>query len=176
MAIRQGSHGVYDTRYHQAPKYRKWVLQGAIGECVRELFGEIAAHHGFEMEEVGVDKDQVQASWTASRQKSVVSVLESRHANTRRLAQSRTAHKYTKPRGIGITLTRSIPISCASWRSVARITCGRQTSPTSRWRVCGLRYTASIPMRLIRVATCRRPIAWPSLRKRFRSICAPANG
>jgi putative transposase len=61
MAIRRGSHGVYDTRYHVvwAPKYRKWVLQGAIRERVRELLCEIAAHHGFEMEELEVDKDQV---------------------------------------------------------------------------------------------------------------------
>ena len=61
MAIRRGSHGVDDTRYHLvwAPKYRKWVLQGAIRERVRELLSEIAAHHGFEMEALEVDKDHV---------------------------------------------------------------------------------------------------------------------
>ena len=61
MAIRRGSHCVYDTRYHLvwAPKYRKWVLQGAIRERVRELLSEIAAHHGFEMEALEVDKDHV---------------------------------------------------------------------------------------------------------------------
>ena len=61
MAIRRGSHCVYDTRYHLvwAPKYRKWVLQGAIRERVRELLSEIAVHHGFEMEELEVDKDHV---------------------------------------------------------------------------------------------------------------------
>ena len=61
MAIRRGSHCVYDTRYHLvwAPKYRKWVLRGAIRERVRELFCESAAHHGFEMEELEVDKDHV---------------------------------------------------------------------------------------------------------------------
>ncbi|MDE3039388.1 MAG: transposase, partial [Nitrospirota bacterium] len=39
MAIRRASHCVYDTRYHLvwAPKYRKWVLQGAIRQRVREL-------------------------------------------------------------------------------------------------------------------------------------------
>ncbi|RPH78559.1 MAG: IS200/IS605 family transposase, partial [Nitrospiraceae bacterium] len=42
-----------------APKYRKWVLQGAGRERVRELFLEIAEHHGFEIEELEVDKDQV---------------------------------------------------------------------------------------------------------------------
>ena len=61
MAIRRASHCVYDTRYHLvwAPKYRKWVLQGAVRERVRELFLEIAAHHGFEIEELEVDKDHV---------------------------------------------------------------------------------------------------------------------
>ena len=61
MAIRRGSHCVYDTRYHLvwAPKYRKWVLEGAIRERVRELLSEIAAHHGFEMEALEVDKDHV---------------------------------------------------------------------------------------------------------------------
>lgn len=61
MAIRRGSHCVYDTRYHLvwAPKYRQWVLQGAIRERVRELFCEIAIHRGFEMEALEVDKDHV---------------------------------------------------------------------------------------------------------------------
>ena len=44
---------------------------------------------------------RVMAACTVSRQKSVVSVLESRHASPRRLAQSRPANKYTKPRAIG---------------------------------------------------------------------------
>jgi putative transposase len=62
MAIRRASHGVYDTRYHLvwASKYRKWVLQGAVRERMRELFLERAAHHGFEIEELEVDKDHVQ--------------------------------------------------------------------------------------------------------------------
>jgi putative transposase len=61
MAIRRASHCVYDTRYHLvwALKYRKWVLQGAVRERVRELFLEIAAHHGFEIEELEVDTDHV---------------------------------------------------------------------------------------------------------------------
>ena len=42
-----------------APKYRKWVLQGAIRQRVKELFQEIAGHHGFEIEELEVDKDHV---------------------------------------------------------------------------------------------------------------------
>ena len=61
MAIRRASHGGYDTSYHLvwAPKYRKWVLQGAVRERVRELFLEIAEHHGFEIEELEVAKAQV---------------------------------------------------------------------------------------------------------------------
>lgn len=52
---------MYDTRYHLvwAPKYRKWVLQGAIRQRVKELFQKIAGHHGFEIDEMEVDKDHV---------------------------------------------------------------------------------------------------------------------
>jgi putative transposase len=61
MGVKRASHCVYDTRYHLvwAPKYRKWVLQGAIRQRVKELFQEIARHHGFEIEELEVDKDHV---------------------------------------------------------------------------------------------------------------------
>lgn len=61
MAVKRASHCVDDTRYHLvwAPKYRKWVLQGAIRQRVAELFPEIAAHHGFEIEELEVDNDHV---------------------------------------------------------------------------------------------------------------------
>ena len=61
MTIRRASHCGCDTRYYLvwAPKYRKWVLQGAVRESVQELFLEIAAHHGFEMKELEVEKDDV---------------------------------------------------------------------------------------------------------------------
>jgi putative transposase len=61
MAIRRASHCVYGTRSRLvwAPKYRKWVLHGAIRQRVRELFCEIAGHHGFEIEELDVDRDHV---------------------------------------------------------------------------------------------------------------------
>jgi hypothetical protein len=63
LAVKRASHCVYDTRYHLvwAPKYRKWVLQGAIRQRVKELFQEIAEHHGFAIEELEVDKDHVAA-------------------------------------------------------------------------------------------------------------------
>lgn len=57
----RSSHCVYDTKYHVvwAPKYRKWILQGEVRERVRELFQEIAGHHGFELAELEVDKNHV---------------------------------------------------------------------------------------------------------------------
>ncbi len=59
MVTKRASHCVYDTKYHLvwAPKYRKWVLQGEIQQRVRVLFQEIIEHHGFEIEEMEVDKD-----------------------------------------------------------------------------------------------------------------------
>jgi len=61
MAIRRASHCGCDTRYYLvwAPKYCKWVLQGAVREGVQELFLERAEHHGFEIEELEVEKDDV---------------------------------------------------------------------------------------------------------------------
>ena len=61
MSYKRGSHCVYDTKYHLvwAPKYRKWVLQGEVRRRVRKLFDEIAGHHGFEIEEMEVDKDHI---------------------------------------------------------------------------------------------------------------------
>jgi putative transposase len=54
MAIRRAGHCVYDLRYHLVwtPTYRKWVLQGAVGELlkavsakeIREEFPEVRTH------------------------------------------------------------------------------------------------------------------------------------
>ncbi len=61
MVLQRASHAVYDTNYHivWAPKYRKWILKDAIRDRVRELFREIADHHGFEIEEMEVAVDHV---------------------------------------------------------------------------------------------------------------------
>jgi len=61
MAIRKTAHAVYDTKYHLvwAPKYRKWIKRGDIRDRVKEVFGEIAEHHGFEIQEVRVAPDHV---------------------------------------------------------------------------------------------------------------------
>ncbi len=61
MALRRSSYNVYDTQYHLvwAPKYRKKILTGAVGERIRELFLEIAASYGIEIEELELREDHV---------------------------------------------------------------------------------------------------------------------
>jgi putative transposase len=61
MGLRRTSHAVYDTKYHLvwAPKYRKWILRGDIQERVKELFQEIAEHHGFLIDTLEVAPDHV---------------------------------------------------------------------------------------------------------------------
>src|SRR3990167_4970796 len=77
MSYKRGSHCVYDTKYHLvwAPKYRKWVLQGVIREGAKELFKEIAVHHGFEIEEMEVDKDHVHIFLSFSPKYSISKVV-----------------------------------------------------------------------------------------------------
>ncbi len=61
MVIRRTAHAVYDTKYHLVwtPKYRKWVKREDIRNRVREIFSEIAARHGFEIQEMKVAPDHV---------------------------------------------------------------------------------------------------------------------
>jgi putative transposase len=61
MAIRRSAHAVYDTKYHLVwtPKYRRWVQREDIRRRVREIFLEIGAHHGFEIQETRVAPDHV---------------------------------------------------------------------------------------------------------------------
>jgi putative transposase len=61
MALKRTSHAVYDTQYHLvwAPKYRKWVLRGDIQQRVKELFQEIAANHGIEIDTMELAEDHV---------------------------------------------------------------------------------------------------------------------
>ena len=59
--IKRTSHAVYDTKYHLVwtPKYRKWILRGDVRERVKELFGEIAKNHEFEIDKMEVADDHV---------------------------------------------------------------------------------------------------------------------
>lgn len=61
MVLQGASHAVCETKYRLvwAPKYRKWVLREPIRDRLRELFGEIAVHHGFEIEEMEIAIDHV---------------------------------------------------------------------------------------------------------------------
>ena len=61
MAGRKNTSGGYDTRDQMvwASKYRKWVLQGAVWEGVRELFLGIAEHWSKKVLESSVQKGGV---------------------------------------------------------------------------------------------------------------------
>ena len=74
------------------------IAAQCLGECVT---GELAAVIGIEYLRPTYN---VSASSNASRQKSVVIVMETRHESTRRVAQSKTAARYTNPRAIEISV------------------------------------------------------------------------
>jgi putative transposase len=61
MSIKRLSHAVYDTRYHLiwAPKYRKWILGGRVGDSVKEFFEEILAARDCEVMEIEIAEDHV---------------------------------------------------------------------------------------------------------------------
>lgn len=61
MALRRASHAVYDTQYHLvwAPKYRKKILVGVVGERVREMLLEIGESYDIVIEELEVSPDHV---------------------------------------------------------------------------------------------------------------------
>ena len=62
MGLRRTSHAVYDTKYHLVwcPKYRKDLfVQNPVRERAAELFREIAAEYGYDIEEMEVAKDHV---------------------------------------------------------------------------------------------------------------------
>ena len=77
MAIRRTAHAVYDTKYHLvwAPKYRKWIKRSDIREKVGEIFSEIAQHHGFEIQEMGVAPDHVHVFLNFPPRYSIVQVV-----------------------------------------------------------------------------------------------------
>jgi putative transposase len=57
----RSAHAVYDTKYHLVwtPRYQKWVQREDIRSKVREIFSDIAAHHGFEIRELRVAPDHL---------------------------------------------------------------------------------------------------------------------
>ena len=77
MAIRRSAHAVYDTKYHLVwtPKYRKWVQREDIWKRVREIFSDIAAYHGFEIQELRVAPDHVHIFLSFPPRYSIVHVV-----------------------------------------------------------------------------------------------------
>jgi len=61
MQLKGTGHAVYDMKYHVvlAPKYRKWILRGDVRERTKEIFEEIAIHHGFEIDSLEIEEDHV---------------------------------------------------------------------------------------------------------------------
>lgn len=61
MGLRRGSHSIYDTPYHLvwAPKYRKKILTGVVGQRMKELLTEIAQAYNITIEEMEVSQDHV---------------------------------------------------------------------------------------------------------------------
>ncbi len=59
--LRRTHHAVYDLKYHLVwvPRYRKSLLVGAIEKRLREVFREIAFHHGLEIVELELMPDHV---------------------------------------------------------------------------------------------------------------------
>jgi putative transposase len=56
-----GAHTVHNLYYHVvwAPKYRKNILQGRIGEKTREIILRVAGEHGYSVDELKVSPDHI---------------------------------------------------------------------------------------------------------------------
>ena len=61
VALRRAAHSIYDTQYHivWAPKYRKKILQGEVGQRVHKVLHEIAIAYDITIEELEVSVDHV---------------------------------------------------------------------------------------------------------------------
>ena len=61
MVWRRSAHAAYDTAYHLVwtPKYRKRILEGALGARVEEMFREIGEARDITIDELEVSPDHV---------------------------------------------------------------------------------------------------------------------
>ena len=61
MGTKASAHAVYDLKYHfvWAPKYRKAILKGEVGEAAKELFRQVAEAYGMEIDTMEVSEDHV---------------------------------------------------------------------------------------------------------------------
>ena len=60
-SVKRAKHAVYDLKYHfvWVPKYRKLVLQSAVGNSLKDIFQGIAERYGFEIDTMEVMPDHV---------------------------------------------------------------------------------------------------------------------
>jgi len=82
MATKASAHAVYDLKYHfvGAPKYRKAILKGEVGEAAKELLRHVAEAYGMEVDTLEVAEDHVHVFWGAPPRYSparVVQILKS---------------------------------------------------------------------------------------------------
>ncbi len=82
MTLKSSAHAVYDLKYHVvwAPKYRKDVLRGEVGEAAREVLQRVAEHYGMEVDTMQVQDDHVHIFLSAPPRYSparVVQILKS---------------------------------------------------------------------------------------------------
>jgi len=61
MGTKASAHAVYDLKYHVvwAPKYRKAVLKGEVGEAAKAVLRQVAEAYGMEIETLEVAEDHV---------------------------------------------------------------------------------------------------------------------
>ena len=78
MAIKAGSHAVYDLKYHLLwiPKYRKQFLVGEIAEGLREILKRVAETYDMEIDTMEVMEDHVHVFLSAPPRYSPARVLQ----------------------------------------------------------------------------------------------------
>ena len=61
MGTKASAHAVYDLKYHfvWAPKYRKSILEGEVGDAAKELLREVAEAYEMEIDTMEVSEDHV---------------------------------------------------------------------------------------------------------------------
>ena len=60
-SVKRAKHAVYDLKYHfvWVPKYRKVVLQGPVGDSLKDIFQGIAERYEFEIDTLEVMADHI---------------------------------------------------------------------------------------------------------------------
>ena len=78
MAIKAGTHAVYDLKYHFVwiPKYRKQFLVGEIAEGLREILKRVAETYDMEIDTMEVMEDHVHVFLSAPPRYSPARVMQ----------------------------------------------------------------------------------------------------